>query len=310
MEPPNHDKHQSKHVCTRKQEEDQAPQQKSSYSSAVTGTLQASVAATVPIWPDEELVDVEEGDIIQLLGDDDGGITISQKLGVKLDNQWVQTVVVKVLDRKIGFRTFNMCFTCDMVDHVDAAYPKRPPASLASPPLRNCDDGVMNGQKNASAIADGDTMAPTSNGYGPWMLVHNRPQHSSQPHQTQMGRPKDSVGDGMACQEERTKHSDSLGEGLRMNLSSLLSKGKQIVTRPVFTSIGPKRNSKKGPKNQKLAMIQKDLGESSRGKNSPGDEAQEARPRIEEGTSQHPDDPPDISLESVETEAMPTQLPE
>ncbi|KAJ8758967.1 hypothetical protein K2173_003205 [Erythroxylum novogranatense] len=58
-------------------------------------------------WPDEEPVEVEEGDIIHLTGEAAGDITLSQNLHTKLDKQWGQTVVVKVFGRRIGFRTIN-----------------------------------------------------------------------------------------------------------------------------------------------------------------------------------------------------------
>ncbi|KAJ8773369.1 hypothetical protein K2173_028546 [Erythroxylum novogranatense] len=135
-----------------------------------------------------------------------------------------------------------------MIGHTDVACPKRPPNSTASLPPRDCDDRVMNGQKNAGATTDGNTTAPTSNGYRLWTLMQNRPQRSSQPRQTQMGWQK------------------------------ILKAREQMVEEWV--------------------------------QHMEGIEAQEARLGIEEGTGQHPNDPPDISLESAETEAMPTQLPE
>ncbi|KAJ8762841.1 hypothetical protein K2173_022970 [Erythroxylum novogranatense] len=45
MEPPDHDEHLSKHVRTRKREDDPAPLLKLSYSSVVTRTTQATAAA-------------------------------------------------------------------------------------------------------------------------------------------------------------------------------------------------------------------------------------------------------------------------
>ncbi|KAJ8750274.1 hypothetical protein K2173_014189 [Erythroxylum novogranatense] len=57
-------------------------------------------------WPADEVIDIEDGDV-QPSGAIGGGIILSSNLRHKLDLQWTNTVIVKLLRRRIGYRLLS-----------------------------------------------------------------------------------------------------------------------------------------------------------------------------------------------------------
>ncbi|KAJ8767789.1 hypothetical protein K2173_020729 [Erythroxylum novogranatense] len=88
--------HQAKKGRMRKRDEEPPPPP-SSYSQAVIGGPLATDAAKPVVWPEDQPVDIEEGDITPVIGEQGGIITLSSQLRSRLDKQWERAVVVKVL---------------------------------------------------------------------------------------------------------------------------------------------------------------------------------------------------------------------
>ncbi|KAJ8770736.1 hypothetical protein K2173_021383 [Erythroxylum novogranatense] len=81
--------HPVKKGWTRKRD-DESPPPTTSYSQAVKGGPPDDAT-----MPEDHPVDIEEGDITQEVGENEGSITLSQQLRSKLDQQWSHALVVK-----------------------------------------------------------------------------------------------------------------------------------------------------------------------------------------------------------------------
>ncbi|KAJ8770495.1 hypothetical protein K2173_017986 [Erythroxylum novogranatense] len=97
----------SKKVRTRKREEEPPPGPKPSYSATVLGSSSKDIAEEIHPWPEEDLIKVAEGDITQLSDDVGGEVFLSSSFHAKLDQQWTNTMVVKLIGRSIGY-----CILC------------------------------------------------------------------------------------------------------------------------------------------------------------------------------------------------------
>ncbi|KAJ8763771.1 hypothetical protein K2173_003553 [Erythroxylum novogranatense] len=94
----------SKKGRTRKWD-DEFPLQKPTYSAAVAGSSFEAAPASVQAWVEEDPITVEEGDITTEMGERGPRLWLSQAFKTRLDLQWEQAVIVKLMGRRVGFRT-------------------------------------------------------------------------------------------------------------------------------------------------------------------------------------------------------------
>ncbi|KAJ8766035.1 hypothetical protein K2173_020551 [Erythroxylum novogranatense] len=110
-----HEGHLPKKVRLRDCDEE-PPDPKPSYS-AILGHSTVDVEPVTRPWPNEELIEAEEGDITQLKGDDGTGVLLSKTFKEKLDKQWEQSVSpngpMKVIDLDYDY------FLVKFIDHND-----------------------------------------------------------------------------------------------------------------------------------------------------------------------------------------------
>ncbi|KAJ8765061.1 hypothetical protein K2173_010538 [Erythroxylum novogranatense] len=105
----------AKKVRIREREEDPPPPLPSppptapSYSVVVTG--QTSSDSTSSAWPTESPINIEDGDITIVPGTFGPGIELSHTFQTRLNQQWEQAIIVKLMGRKIGYTTLKTRLT-------------------------------------------------------------------------------------------------------------------------------------------------------------------------------------------------------
>ncbi|KAJ8760307.1 hypothetical protein K2173_011860 [Erythroxylum novogranatense] len=141
--------HPAKKGRTRKRD-DESPPPITSYSIAVTDGPPGDATLENVVWPEDHPVEIEEGDITPEVGENEGNITLSQQLRLKLDQQWHCAVVLKVLGRRKSGAT----------------------AEDVSPSTTSGAGVTKQGEQLEPAVAS--RTEGTSNGYGPWTNVQRR----------------------------------------------------------------------------------------------------------------------------------------
>ncbi|KAJ8899897.1 hypothetical protein K2173_019600 [Erythroxylum novogranatense] len=94
----------SKKGRTRKRDDEPLPP-KPTYNAAVAGSSSVVTPTPVQPWMEEEPVLVEEGDLTSEEGESGPCLWLSQTFKQCLDQQWEQTVIIKLMGRRIGYRT-------------------------------------------------------------------------------------------------------------------------------------------------------------------------------------------------------------